>query len=188
MAGFAAWLRGVFRTKDGPDPGPGLPHGRTRPSGPESFAEDNNDFALSMYGQLQQRPGNLFFSPFSIRTALGMTEAGARGETAAQMRVALSISSSDETLHVASAEIIQRLNAAGGGKYEMAVANSLLGARRRAAAARIPRPDRRALWRQHEPRRFPPRCRSGSPEDQRMGRRKNEAEDPGTHPSKEPGR
>ena len=127
MAGFAAWLRSVFGTKEGPDSGPGLPHVPTRPSEPESFAEDNNDFALSMYGQLQQRPGNLFFSPFSIRTALGMTQAGARGETAAQMRVALSISSADETLHVASAEIIQRLNAAGGGKYEMAVANSLWG-------------------------------------------------------------
>ena len=80
-----------------------------------------------MYGQLRQRPGNLFFSPFSIRTALGMTQAGARGETAAQMREALRISSSDETLHVAFAEIIQRLNAAGGGEYEMAVANSLWG-------------------------------------------------------------
>ena len=125
MAGFGTWLRGVFGRKEGPDPGPGLPHVPTRPSGPESFAEDNDDFALSMYGQLQQRPGNLFFSPFSIRTALGITEAGARGETAAQMRVALSISSSDETQHVACAEIIQRLNAAGGGSYEMAVANSL---------------------------------------------------------------
>ena len=127
MADFAAWLRRVFGRKEEPGPGPSLPRVRPRPSGPESFAEDNNDFACSMYGQLQQRPENLFFSPFSIRTALGMTQAGARGETAAQMRVALSISSSDETLHVVSAEIIQRLNAAGGGKYEMAVANSLWG-------------------------------------------------------------
>jgi serpin B len=41
------------------------------------------------------------------------------------MRAALCISSSDETLHIAFAETIQRLNAAGGGAYEMAVANSL---------------------------------------------------------------
>ena len=80
-----------------------------------------------MYGQLRQRPGNLFFSPFSIRTALGMTHAGARDETAAQMREALRISSSDETLHVAFAESVRRLNAAGGGDYEMAMANSLWG-------------------------------------------------------------
>jgi hypothetical protein len=43
------------------------------------------------------------------------------------MREALRTSSSDEALYVACAEIIQRLNAAGGGKYEIAVANSLWG-------------------------------------------------------------
>ena len=44
---------------------------------PKSFAEENNDFAVAMYEQLRQRPGNLFFSPFSIRAALCMAEAGA---------------------------------------------------------------------------------------------------------------
>jgi serpin B len=94
---------------------------------PELFGEESNDVALAMYGQLRQRPGNLFFSPFGIRTALCMAHAGAGGETAAQMREALSISSSDEALHVAFAEIIQWLNAAGGDKFEMVVANSLWG-------------------------------------------------------------
>jgi len=70
-------------------------------------SEDNNDFALAMYGTLRQRPDNLFFSPFSIRTALGVTQAGARGET------------------------VQRLNAAGGGDDEMAVANALWGQEQR---------------------------------------------------------
>lgn len=127
MARVGAWLRGLLGSKGEPAAGPALPHARTQPSGPESFAEENNDFALTMYGQLRQRPGNLFFSPFSIRTGLGMTQAGARGETAAQMREALRIPSSNDTVHVAFAETIQRLNAAGGGKYEMAVANSLWG-------------------------------------------------------------
>ncbi len=77
---------------------------------PRSFADDSNEFAFALYGQLRQRPGNLFFSPFSIRTALCMAEAGARGETAAQMKKALSISSADEALQVAFAETIQRLN------------------------------------------------------------------------------
>lgn len=78
-----------------------------------------------MYEQLRQRPGNLFFSPFGIRAAIGMAEAGAKGETASQMREALRISSSDETLHVDFAKIRQRLNAAGAGEYEMEMANSL---------------------------------------------------------------
>jgi len=127
MAGFGVWLRGLFGSTEAPDPGPSLPHAHTRPGGPESFAEDNNDFAFAMYGQLRQRPGNLFISPFSIRIALGMAYAGARSETATQMRAALRISSSNETLHVAFAEIIQQINGAGGGTYEISVANSLWG-------------------------------------------------------------
>ena len=93
----------------------------------ESFAADNNNFALAMFGQLRSRPGNLFFSPFSLRTALAMAEAGARGETAVQMREALRISSSDASAHTGFAEAVQRLLAADRGEYELAVANSLWG-------------------------------------------------------------
>jgi serpin B len=92
-----------------------------------SFAEDHNAFSLRFYGQLLQRPGNLFFSPFSIRTALGMTYAGARGETAEEMSRALRFPSPDETMHLAFSEIIRRLNAPDGGKSELAVANALWG-------------------------------------------------------------
>ena len=45
----------------------------------------NNEFAVDLYGRLRQRPGNLFLSPFSLSTALAMTYAGARGETAEQL-------------------------------------------------------------------------------------------------------
>jgi serpin B len=119
MAGVGIWFRELFGTKELPPSG--------EDAQPRTHDEDNNEFALAMYRQLRQRPGNLFASPFSVRIALAMTLAGARGETAAQMREALCISSSDETLHVAISRIIQQLNAAGGGKYEMAVANSLWG-------------------------------------------------------------
>ena len=45
----------------------------------------------------------------------------ATGTPAAQMRRALCFASTDEALHVAFAEIIRRLNAAGSGKYEEAL-------------------------------------------------------------------
>jgi serpin B len=45
----------------------------------------NAKFALELYGQLRTRPGNVFFSPYSLSTALAMTYDGARGETAKQM-------------------------------------------------------------------------------------------------------
>src|SRR3954452_653547 len=46
---------------------------------------DNDRFACDLYGRLRERPGNLFYSPYSLSTALAMTYAGARGETADQM-------------------------------------------------------------------------------------------------------
>ncbi len=131
MAGFRAWLRELLMDRLGPDPAPGssLPQAPTELSGPGSFAENSNNFALAMSRQMRQQrePGNLFFSPFSIRTALAMAYAGARGETAAQMAGALRVGSSGETLHETFGQIIQRLNATASGKYEMAVASSLWG-------------------------------------------------------------
>ena len=45
--------------------------------------------AFDLYGKLSAKQGNLFFSPFSISSAMGMVQAGARGETLAQMNRAL---------------------------------------------------------------------------------------------------
>lgn len=47
----------------------------------------NNDFATDLYRQLatEHEGDNLFFSPYSIASALVMTAEGARGETARQM-------------------------------------------------------------------------------------------------------
>jgi serpin B len=50
------------------------------------IAEANNAFAYELYGELASgSPGNIFFSPSSIHTALSMAYAGARGETAEEM-------------------------------------------------------------------------------------------------------
>lgn len=51
----------------------------------------NNNFALDLYTQVaKERPGqNLFFSPYSILSALTMTAEGARGGTALQMGTVL---------------------------------------------------------------------------------------------------
>jgi serine protease inhibitor len=49
------------------------------------IAEQNSVFATELYTKLSETDGNLFFSPHSISTALAMTYAGARGNTAAEM-------------------------------------------------------------------------------------------------------
>ncbi len=52
-----------------------------------SLAAGNNRFALQLFGQVCEGTGegNVFFSPFSISMALGMTWNGATGETAREM-------------------------------------------------------------------------------------------------------
>jgi serpin B len=83
-----------------------------------------NGFALALYERLRLEPGNLCFSPFSIRTALGMTYAGARGETAAEMGRALDLPPSDEALHALVGDLLGRLESSGGAAA-MNVANAL---------------------------------------------------------------
>jgi len=57
----------------------------------EQVTAANNQFAVDLYLQLQkEHPGeNLFFSPYSISTALAMTAEGARGQTAEEMGAVL---------------------------------------------------------------------------------------------------
>ena len=45
----------------------------------------NNEFALDLYGRISNMEGNLFFSPYSVSTALAMVYAGAHGQTESQM-------------------------------------------------------------------------------------------------------
>jgi serpin B len=88
----------------------------------------SNQFAFDLYARLRDRPGNLFFSPESISTALAMTYAGARGETAEQMAKTLHFTLESEQLNAAFHALIQELN--GGHKkraYELRVANALWG-------------------------------------------------------------
>src|ERR1035437_2027039 len=76
-----------------------------------AVARGSNAFGLEMYGQLAgKEKGNLFFSPGSIDTALAMTYAGARGETAGQMAQTLHFDLPAEKLHPAFAALIDQLN------------------------------------------------------------------------------
>lgn len=64
----------------------------------ENIVQGNNAFAMKMYRELGVSDGNLFFSPYSISSALGMTYAGARGTTAKEMKSALHFSSDQSVL------------------------------------------------------------------------------------------
>jgi serpin B len=91
----------------------------------QQFVEDNVAFGVQMYRALGRKEGNVFFSPYSVSTALGMTYAGARGNTAEEMKTVLHFqlghAALDAQFHLLSAKLMaaaqesgQKLNIANG--------------------------------------------------------------------------
>ncbi|MGA9397920.1 MAG: serpin family protein, partial [Anaerolineaceae bacterium] len=66
-----------------------------------AVASGNNAFALELLHQIQTESGNVFYSPYSISSALAMTWAGARGETETQMAQAMHFNLDQAGLHPA---------------------------------------------------------------------------------------
>jgi len=103
----------VFSIVPASSPGnPGAP--RTSPDRDTATAvKGNTAFALELYGKLREQEGNLFFSPFSISTALAMTYAGARGNTATQMAEVMHFGLPEERLHATFGALVDELNEKG---------------------------------------------------------------------------
>ncbi len=89
-----------------------------------------NSFAEALYRQIQSQAGgsgNIFLSPASISTAVAMTYAGARGETATQIAAALHYTLDANTLAGDFGSLIADLNSAGQGNYSLSLADALWG-------------------------------------------------------------
>ena len=65
----------------------------------DTLVDGSTDFALDFYQEVRKSKGNLFFSPYSISSALAMTYAGANGITAAEMAETLHFTLPGERLH-----------------------------------------------------------------------------------------
>ncbi len=87
----------------------------------------NTQFALDLYSQLRGEPGNLFFSPYSLTTALAMTYAGAAGETAEQMATVLHFPRNADQMHPAFADLMRDLQDGQTNGNELHLANALWG-------------------------------------------------------------
>ena len=79
------------------------------------LVEGNNAFAFDLYHQTIDGSENLFYSPYSISIALGMTYAGARGETGTQMAQVMHYDLPHEGLHPVFNYVDQALNSRGEG-------------------------------------------------------------------------
>jgi serpin B len=98
-------------------------------SGPMLATSDivkaNNAFAFDLYKDLAKKPGNLVVSPFSIDTALAMSYAGARGETARQMAGVLHLPKGDTNVHACFKTLLKELNETNVTGCQLEMANSL---------------------------------------------------------------
>ncbi len=98
----------------------------------DELSAGNSAFAFDLYGNLKTQGENLFFSPYSISTALAMTYAGAAGETADQMAGTLHFDLPSDGLHAAFNAYALDLEARAkadveGTPFELSIANSLWG-------------------------------------------------------------
>ena len=74
----------------------------------KELAKAINAFAIDLHTRLaRDEKDSLFFSPFSIETALAMTSAGARGETLAEMQKTLHLPADP---HAAFGQLLNHLN------------------------------------------------------------------------------
>ncbi len=93
-----------------------------------ALVQGNNQFAFDLYRRLARQEGNIVFSPYSISSALAMTYAGARGETAEQMALVLHFGVHQDRLHPTFRDLISDLQVKDKGRcYDLHVANSIWG-------------------------------------------------------------
>ncbi|MFH1584157.1 MAG: serpin family protein [Actinomycetota bacterium] len=92
--------------------------------GVETVINANNQFTLDLYLKFKDEEENIFFSPYSISTALVMTYEGARGKTAEEMRSVFYFPEDDDMRRYSFARIYNQINKKDK-KYKLHTANAL---------------------------------------------------------------
>ena len=92
----------------------------------EAYVKTINDFSFNFFEQLYQNPSmeeNLFYSPYSVFTALAMTYEGAKETTASEMAEVLNIQQDNESFHSYVHSLYTHLNK--DSEYTISTANAL---------------------------------------------------------------
>jgi serpin B len=98
-----------------------------------TLPEGNNEFALRLFSRAcsQDESDNVFFSPFSISSAVAMTYAGSKGETSAEISSVMRYGFPPEGTGSAFKQLIESLetaagvNPASGDPFTLSIANGL---------------------------------------------------------------
>jgi len=127
---IATVLAGCTGFQDAASPKPTPPAGEDIPEagGNDSVAAGNNRFAFDLYQQLRNDPAyaeeNLFFSPYSISSALAITYEGARGRTADEIKTVFRLPADDTARREGFLAIDAGINSEDSG-YTLRTANAL---------------------------------------------------------------
>ena len=115
-------IGGVFLFRDGKI---SLPEPELKLTDINNVVDANNQFALDYYSKLKGKDsGNIFFSPFSISSALAMTYEGAKGQTAEEMRSVFYFPEDNNLIRTEYVAIFDEINKKDK-KYKLSSANAL---------------------------------------------------------------
>jgi len=89
-----------------------------------SVVNANNQFAFDLYAKYKAKDGNIFYSPYSITSALAMTYEGASGETSEEMQAVSHLPQDAAIRRESFLKINQGINRKDK-KYKLNVANAL---------------------------------------------------------------
>jgi len=93
---------------------------------PTKVAEANNRFSIDLFQMLSAKEsGNVFFSPISITTAMGMTSVGAAEETQRQIETVFYFPHNDSNLHASLGKIQNNLSNLSANGIEVRMVNKL---------------------------------------------------------------
>uniref|UniRef100_A0A674NXH5 Serpin B6 n=1 Tax=Takifugu rubripes TaxID=31033 RepID=A0A674NXH5_TAKRU len=95
---------------------------------PSPLCKANTSFSLALFRKLSDNDttANIFYSPFSISSALAMVLLGARGNTAAQMSEVHHSNPAADDVHVSFSQLLNELHKENA-PYALSVANRLYG-------------------------------------------------------------
>jgi serpin B len=127
VAAVLAVVAVILAGGTGPGPQPLLNDSGVNASDVTNLTDANNRFAFELYSELDganPADSNIFFSPWSISSALAMTYEGARGQTADEMQSVFHFPADASVRRPAFASLYNSINA-GGKKYTLYTANAL---------------------------------------------------------------
>jgi len=93
--------------------------------GVKDVVKANNQFSIDLYSEISKDSNdNIFFSPWSISTAVAMAYEGARGDTANEIQSVFHFPEDDNVRRASFAKMLNTINKAGG-KYKLHTANAI---------------------------------------------------------------